>query len=132
MSIVGTGIDIVVVEELSRLIKGSAGRFEARCFTLNESHAAGTGSNRVRLLAETFAAKEAVLKALGTGWSQGVSWTDIEVLWSPKEEPSVKLYKEANEIASRLGINEWKVCISRSSSYAIASVIALSCPEEKE
>jgi holo-[acyl-carrier protein] synthase len=131
MSIIGVGIDIVVIKELSYLVQRSAGRFESRCFTLAELNTAGTGASRIAFLAENFAAKEAVLKALGTGWSQDISWTDIELWRSSVQAPYVLLHRRAEEIASDLGIGKWMVCVSRSKIYAIASAIALSQDEPK-
>ncbi len=126
MNIVGHGIDIVEIAKFKATLSKSKNQFESRCFTALESQIADeAGVNRVLCLAGRFAAKEAVLKALGTGWSQGIAWKDVEIERLPTGSPSVVLYAKAKEIANQLGIAGWFVSISHEESYAIASAIAL-------
>lgn len=126
MNIVGHGIDIVGISKFKTTLNRSENLFESRCFTnLERQIADEAGVNRVLCLAGRFATKEAVLKALGTGWSQGIAWKDVEIQKLPTGNPSVMLYGKAKEIADQLGIVKWLVSISHEESYAIASAIAL-------
>ncbi|MBE9095041.1 holo-ACP synthase [Tychonema sp. LEGE 07203] len=128
MNILGHGIDIVEIKDIKQLIERSGNHFENRCFTATESSIAGSDSHRIQYLAGRFAAKEAVLKAMGTGWSQGISWTDIEIQRLPTGKPSVVLYSRCQEIAAELGITIWFLSISHTQSYAVASAIAVGKP----
>jgi len=124
MNIIGHGIDIVEIKRIKKIIDRLGDRFETRCFTETERINA-SGINRIQYFAGRFAAKEAVLKALGTGWSQGISWTDIEIERLPTGKPLVVLYSRCQEIATELGISIWFLSISHAESYAVASAIAL-------
>lgn len=128
MNILGHGIDIVEIKDIKQLIERSGNHFENRCFTETESSIAGSDNHRIQYLAGRFAAKEAVLKAMGTGWSQGISWTDIEIQRLPTGKPSVVLYSRCQEIATELGITIWFLSISHTQSYAVASAIAVGKP----
>jgi len=125
MNIIGHGIDIVEIKDIRELIERSGEHFETRCFTATEYSAAGSDANRIQYLAGRFAAKEAVLKAIGTGWSQGISWTDIEIQRLPTGKPLVVLYGRGQEIAAELGIATWLLSISHTPSYVVASAIAV-------
>jgi holo-[acyl-carrier protein] synthase len=72
-----------------------------------------------------WAAKEAVLKVLGTGWSRGIQWTDVEVVNLPSGAPSVILWNRALEIAKELGITQVEVSISHCKAYAVAFAVGL-------
>ncbi len=89
MNIIGHGIDIVEISHIKKIIERSGEHFEMRCFTATERIITESDANRIQYLAGRFAAKEAVLKALGTGWSQGTSFLDIEVQRLPTGQPSV-------------------------------------------
>ena len=125
INIIAHGIDIVEIHRLTQLLQQSAPHFEPRCFTVTELTVAGSAANRIQFLAGRLAAKEAVLKTLGTGWSQGTSWTDIEIQQLPTGQPFIVLYSRCQEIAATMGISQWLVSISHTQSYALASVIAL-------
>jgi holo-[acyl-carrier protein] synthase len=126
VNILGHGIDIVEIARFRETLNKEQSQFEARCFTTLERQIADeSGVNRVACLAGRFAAKEAVLKALGTGWSQGITWTDVEIQRLATGCPSVVLYAKAKEIADHLGISTWLVSISHEKSYAVASAISL-------
>lgn len=125
MRIAGHGIDIVEVARIDRMLKEHGDRFLARCFTPAEQEI-GRGSKREsEHLAARFAAKEAVLKALGTGLTQGISWTDIEVVRLPSGEPQIRLRGKAASIAAERGIGEWHLSLSHTATHAVASVIAI-------
>jgi holo-[acyl-carrier protein] synthase len=125
MNIIGHGIDIVEVKRIKEIIERFGNRFETRCFTETECIAAGTGVKRIQYFAGRFAAKEAVVKALGKGWSQGISWTDIEIERLSAGKPLVILYGRCQEIAASLSVVTWFLSISHTDSYAVASVIAV-------
>jgi holo-[acyl-carrier protein] synthase len=124
MPIVGHGIDIVETERIRRLTLEHGQRFLDRCFTPAEQiYCDRNEKRRYEHLAGRFAAKEAILKVLGTGWSGGIAWTDIEILPSPAGQPIVTLNGETYAIARRLGITQWFVSISHIETHATASAI---------
>lgn len=82
--------------------------------------------NRTERLAGRFAAKEAVLKMLGTGWRGKIAWTDIEILNNQFGQPQVKLSGEVKKIASRLGVEEVSLSITHTANFVIASAVARS------
>jgi holo-[acyl-carrier protein] synthase len=123
--VLGHGIDIVDVSRIAGLVERHGQRFLDRCFTRYEqSHCATQPRRFHERLAGRFAAKEAALKALGTGLRHGIEWTDIELTSDPAGAPVLRLTGVAAGIAARRGIIRWSVSISHTSSAAIASVIA--------
>lgn len=124
MPIVGHGIDLVEIARIARMIQEHGERFLDRCFTASEQRVADESGRREEFLAGRFASKEAVLKALGTGWSQGIAWTDLEVLPDNAGKPLLSLHGQARSIAQRAGISAWHVSISHAGGLAQASVIA--------
>ena len=124
MRIIGHGIDIVETARIANLIEQHPRRFLDRCFTDAERAYAEGRRRRVEHLAARFAAKEAVFKALGTGLTAGIRWTDAEVVRQPAGQPILALHGQASEIASRQGIEQWCLSLSHTSEHAIASVIA--------
>jgi holo-[acyl-carrier protein] synthase len=124
MNAIAHGVDIVEVSRIREMIAAHPRRFVARVFTEHES-ARSAGRRRAEHLAARFAAKEAVMKALGTGLSDGIAWTDIEVVSLPTGAPSVRLHGRAAEIASDRGIDDWLISLSHIETVALASVIAL-------
>ena len=126
MPIVGHGIDIVEVARLRQLIERHGDRFLGRCFTQQEIDYARRRPQRfAEHLAARFAAKEAVLKVLGTGLRHGIGWCDIEVLRLPTGQPTLRLDGQAARIASQRGIARWHLSLSHVSSHATASAIGL-------
>lgn len=125
MRLLGHGIDIVETGRIARMIDEHSDRFLERCFTAGERGYAGERRRRDEHLAGRFAAKEAVLKALGTGWRDGIAWTDIEVVLLPSGQPAVKLHGAAARIAGDMGITQWSLSITHTADYAAASVIAM-------
>jgi holo-[acyl-carrier protein] synthase len=122
--IVGHGIDIVETDRIHRMLEEHGQRFLDRCFTpAEQAYCAKNTKRRTEHLAGRFAAKEAVLKVLGTGWRGGIAWTDIEVLPEPSGRPIVKLSGECERIAAGLGISRWHVSISHIGTHATASAI---------
>jgi holo-[acyl-carrier protein] synthase len=124
MRIVGHGIDLVETQRIGRMIAEHGDRFLLRVFTEGERrYAAANPSRRVEHLAGRFAAKEAVLKVLGTGWAGGITWTDAEVVREPSGKPAIVLHGRALEVAGELGIEHWWLSISHVSTHAMASAI---------
>lgn len=124
MPILGHGIDLVDTARIARLLSEHDDRFLDRVFTAGErGYCEDGGKNRLQRYAARFAAKEAVLKVLGTGWSGGIAWTDVEVLKDPGGRPCVALHGEAAAIAKRLGIERWHLSLSHLPDHALASAI---------
>jgi holo-[acyl-carrier protein] synthase len=123
MTIIGHGVDLVEVERIRAALDRHGDRFANRIFTEGEQSQAGNGPLRVQFFAGRFAAKEAVMKALGTGWARGVSWTDIDVRRLPSGKPEIVLRGKCKEIADGLGIGRWEVSITHTGGHAAASVL---------
>lgn len=120
------GVDLVDVHRFAELIERQGDALLARCFTAAErEYADRSAKRRMEHLAARFAAKEAVLKALGTGWAAGIGWTDIEVLNEPSGRPTLRLTGRAAELAAAQSLTNWTISLSHTSTHAIASVIAL-------
>lgn len=126
MRILGHGVDLVENGRIQRMVERHGDRFLARCFTDAEiAYADATPARRIERLAARFAAKEAALKALGTGWRDGIAWTDLSISRNPAGAPSLQVTGEAASIAQRLGITEWWVSMSHVDTYSMGSVIAV-------
>lgn len=104
-------------------------RFLDRCFTPGEREACAGRARPAEHLAARFAAKEAVLKALGTGWTGGIAWTDVEVISLPTGAPSVVLHNRAARIADERGIRAWLLSLTHAGGSAMASAIAVGSAE---
>ena len=126
MAIVGLGVDLVEVDHFRRLTERDDESALGRMFTKSELAARRSGVHQSEQLAGWFSAKEAVLKALGVGQSQGVAWTDIEVTTNSMGAPSVSLSGRTKAIAEELGIEDWLISISHTATYATATAIGLS------
>ena len=98
--------------------------FIRRVYTDHEIGYCSTKKASTQHYAGRWAAKEAVLKALGTGWRRGISWRDIEVRLEPSGQPKVALSGRCAELADDMGIARWHVSLSHTPTSAIASVIA--------
>jgi len=125
--IFGTGIDLIEVERVRQaLLRPLTGaRFRERVFTEGEiAYCESRGRGRFQSYAARFAAKEATMKALGTGWNRHVGWRDIEVVRARGRPPGIKLWGKAAEFASRRNVTGFQLSISHSAVHAIASVIA--------
>ena len=114
-----TGVDIIEIGRIKRVAETYGTRFFRRIYTEGEiAYCRG----RAPQLATRYAAKEAVMKALGTG-IRGVRWRDIEVVRRRGQAPTVKLHGTAQARADRLGIDHLAVSLSHSAEYAVASVV---------
>jgi holo-[acyl-carrier protein] synthase len=117
------GVDIVEVERIAGMLERHGQHFLDRVFTPAEQAYAAASKRQHEHLAARFAAKEAALKAIGTGWRDGIAWTDVEVLSLPSGQPMLHLHGRASEVAGQLGIASWAISLSHTSNYAVASVI---------
>ncbi len=124
MRIIGHGVDLVSVADMRRWIEDPRDPLTRRCFTQIELEEIGYGPDRIERLAGRFAAKEAVLKALGTGFGAGIAFSDVTIYRTPGAAPQVALAGGAAAIADGLGITTWRLSISHAGEMAIASVIA--------
>jgi len=124
VAIVGHGIDLTEVARIEAMLAEHGERFLDRCFTPREVADAGDGPRRVEHLAARFAAKEAALKALGTGWAQGVGWTDVAVEREASGAPRLVVTGVAARIAAERAIARWHVSLTHTRDHAVASVIA--------
>jgi holo-[acyl-carrier protein] synthase len=121
--IVGMGIDIAEVQRIGAVIESQKERFLRRVFTPDEVAYCEQFKNRYERYAGRFAAKEAAMKALGTGWSRGVRWVDLEVVRERGGRPTLALKGEAKKIAEALGVKNVAVSITHTAEQAIAQVI---------
>ena len=121
--IVGTGIDIVEVRRVAAALERFGERFTRRLFTAAEVRYCDSKANRAERFAARFAAKEAGLKALGTGWRNGISWRELEVCREPGGRPTLVFTGRAGEIAARLGTQRAFLSLSHTAEHAVAQVI---------
>ncbi len=124
--ITGTGIDIVRVKRITKLISEKQKSFTAKLFTQKEIDYCEEGTN-IKISAQhyagRFAAKEAFLKALGTGWRNGISWQDVEIVNDDYGKPVLKLYKKAKTILKKNNVNNIHLSIAHTRKDAVAMVI---------
>jgi len=125
MRILGHGIDIADVRRMRMLIDRFADMAIERQFTDREKDEAPSRAAWADYFAGRFAMKEAVLKALGVGFSGGVAFTDVEILPCRGGAPRVKLSGHAGAVAAKLGIRGWRLSISHAAGIAVASAIAI-------
>jgi holo-[acyl-carrier protein] synthase len=121
--IVGTGIDIAEVPRIREAIERHGERFLKRIFTEGEIQYCESKANRVERYAARFAAKEAGMKAIGTGWNHGVRWRDIEVARKPGGRPTLLLHGKAAEFAAQLGATNIALSLTHTAEQAFAQVI---------
>ncbi|HUY14893.1 MAG TPA: holo-ACP synthase [Terriglobia bacterium] len=121
--IVGTGIDIAETGRLHQALENHGERFAKRIFTPAEIEYCERFKNREERYAARFAAKEAAFKALGTGWTQGIRWLDVEVVHLPSGKPELKLTGKALEVAQGLRVSRMAVSLSHADRYVVAHVI---------
>jgi holo-[acyl-carrier protein] synthase len=121
--IVGTGVDIAEVSRIRASIERFGDRFLHRIFTDGEIRYCEQRARRFESYAARFAAKEAGMKALGTGWSRGVRWRDIEVVRPKGQRPTIQFHGEAAAIAAKLGTKNIALSLTHTSEQALAHVI---------
>lgn len=126
MSVISHGVDIVECSRIAELLERHRDRFLERVLTAREREHADGLREPVPHVAGRFAAKEAILKVLGTGWRGQIAWTDIEIINDRLGQPLVTLSGECERVAKRLGIGRILLSISHTSGHAVASAIGVS------
>lgn len=121
--IVGLGTDIAEIDRIQAAIERYGRAFLERIFTPAEIAYCESFRNRAERYAARFAAKEATMKALGTGWRRGVRWVDIEVVRQPSGRPTIELHGAARQHAERMGVSRIHVSLTHSGNIAFAEVI---------
>ena len=121
--IVGIGLDVVATDRISRSLAEGNGRFEELVFTPAEREVCAPRADRAQAFAARFAAKEACFKALGTGWAEGVSFQQIEVVNGEGGRPELRLTGHAAEQAQALGVRNVHVTLSHEVDVAAAVVV---------
>ncbi len=131
--IVGLGTDIVEIVRIGQMIERHGELFLQRVYTEAEIQYCQTKRGAIEHYAGRWAAKEAVMKTLGTGFTKGVGWTDIEVANMQSGQPIINLSGGAGNVAKLLGIDEILITISHCKAYATATAIAMQhTPRRKE
>jgi holo-[acyl-carrier protein] synthase len=125
MNLIGIGTDIIECERIDRMIERHGSHFVDRVFTMREIQYCTDRKSSDQHFAGRWAAKEAVLKALGTGWISGIAWTDVEVVNENNGKPQIELHGGAKKIADEKQISEIQISISHCKSHAIAFAAAV-------
>ena len=121
--ILGTGIDLAEVPRIRAAIERFGARFVERVYTPAEIAYVQRKANRFERYAARFAAKEAGMKALGTGWRMGVRWQDFEVVNLPSGRPTLRLHGKAETYANKLGVRNISLSLTHTAESGIAHVI---------
>ena len=124
MNAIGIGTDIVECLRIAQMIERHGELFITRVFTDHEIEYCSARKAATQHYAGRWAAKEAVLKALGTGWRRGISWRDIEIRNDKSGAPTVKLRGGARDVMQAADIARLHVTISHCRSFAVAYVVA--------
>jgi holo-[acyl-carrier protein] synthase len=121
--IIAIGVDLVEINRIEEVFTRRGDRFRKRVFTEGEISYCERRASKLASYAARFAAKEAVMKALGTGWSEGVGWKDIEVVSSPTGAPTIQLHRNALERMREIGATRVLVSLTHSGELAIAQIV---------
>jgi holo-[acyl-carrier protein] synthase len=121
--IVGTGVDLAEVRRIKASIERFGARFIGRIYTPAEIAYVESKANKYERYAARFAAKEAGMKAIGTGWRHGVTWKDFEVTNLPSGKPTLQFHGVAAQIADRLGVRNVALSLTHTSEMGMAHVI---------
>jgi holo-[acyl-carrier protein] synthase len=121
--IIGTGVDVVEIARFRKAMERLKDRFIVRVFTLGEQQFCQRHRDPVPHFAARFAAKEALFKALGTGWAKGVTWLDVEVQRERQDAPIITLHGEAQRYSAAKGARTVHLSLSHSDQGAVAMVI---------
>ncbi|MCS7160915.1 MAG: holo-ACP synthase [Gemmatales bacterium] len=125
MQVFGIGTDIVECERIARMLQKHGATFLHRVYTEREIAYCQKRKRAVEHFAGRWAAKEAIFKALGTGWAKGMAWTDIEILPDAQGQPLVQVRAAVHDYMQRVGIEKIFVSISHCRRYATACALAL-------
>lgn len=123
--ILGLGTDIIEVVRIGEMIERHGERFLQRVYTEQEIRYCGRRRAAIQHYAGRWAAKEAVVKTLGTGISKGIGFRDIEICSLKSGQPYIELHGKAAEIARRMGIDRILITISHCRAYATATAVAV-------
>ncbi len=129
MNVIGIGTDIVECLRVAKMIEKHEDIFIQRVYTPGEIKYCGGRKSATQHYAGRWAAKEAILKAIGTGWSNGIQWTDIEIVNEMGGKPFVRLGGQAREICNARGIDDILISISHCRLFATAFATAVGEPE---
>jgi len=121
--ILGSGVDLCEVPRIEAAVARYGSRFLERIFTAREIAYADRKANRFERYAARFAAKEAGMKALGTGWHGGIAWRDFEVVNLPSGRPTLNFHGRAAEVAAKLGVRHVALSLTHTKEQALAMVI---------
>lgn len=121
--ILGTGVDLAEVGRIRKAIEQYGDRFIRRIYTEAEIAYVERKANRFERYAGRFAAKEAGMKAIGTGWKHGVRWVDFEVSNLPSGRPTLRLHGEAARVAEQMGVKSILLSITHTAEMGMAQVI---------
>jgi holo-[acyl-carrier protein] synthase len=121
--IVGTGVDLAEVPRIRASIERFGDRFIQRIYTAAEIAYVERKANRYERYAARFAAKEAGMKAIGTGWRRGVRWKDFEVTNLPSGKPTLRFHGVAAQFAAQLGVNNVALSLTHTAELGMAHVI---------
>jgi len=121
--ILGTGVDLAEVGRIREAIERYGDRFIRRIYTEAEIAYVERKANKFERYAGRFAAKEAGMKAIGTGWKRGVRWQDFEVSNLPSGRPTLRLHGEAERIAGKMGVTSISLSITHTAELGMAHVI---------
>ncbi|MFP4028298.1 MAG: holo-ACP synthase [Candidatus Brocadiia bacterium] len=122
--IVGVGVDIIKVSRVKRIVEEHGERFLNRVYSEDEISYCRRCARPAERYATRFAAKEAVLKALGVGWQNGTRFHDVEVSNDSLGAPSIALTGRSKEISKQLGVTQIHISLSHDREYAIAHAVA--------
>jgi holo-[acyl-carrier protein] synthase len=132
MTVIGIGTDIVECLRIAQMIERHGELFLTRVFTPPEIEYCSSRKAATQHYAGRWAAKEAILKALGTGWSRGIRWRDMEIRNDAAGKPSVALGGGARELCERLGIGDILISISHCRTHATALAVAVAAERENQ
>ncbi len=121
--IIGTGVDLAEVDRIRAAIERFGDRFVNRVFTPLEVAYVERKANRFERYAARFAAKEAGMKAIGTGWRHGITWHDFEVANEPSGRPTLRLSGRAAEYAQKLGVRRISLSLTHTATTGLAYVL---------
>ena len=124
-NVVGIGTDIVECLRIAQMIERHGELFITRVYTPHEIQYCQSRKQATQHFAGRWAAKEAILKALGTGWRRGISWRDVEVRNEPGGRPTVAFRGGARDVVEKMQITEMLISISHCRSHATAYALAL-------
>lgn len=120
--IIGIGLDIVEIPRIAKALQGSKS-LANQVFSADEIDYCSERKNEFQHFAGRFAAKEAALKALGTGWQKGIRWKDVETASGPLGKPEISFHRKAKQLFDESGATRALVTITHATEYAVAVVI---------